>query len=144
MIAADLPAVEAIERASFSNPWSEATFRGEIQNLDISFPMVIVHEPERAVVGYIMYWLVGDEAQINNVAVHPDFRGKGIAEAALKLVLKSLRDKEAVFVSLEVRKSNAPALTLYKKLGFTVLGTRKGYYTNPVEDAYVMGLALGG
>jgi ribosomal-protein-alanine N-acetyltransferase len=138
----DLPVVGEIEALSFSNPWSDATFRGEIQNKGISFPMVIVRRADERVAGYVIYWHVRDEVQINNVAVHPDFRRKGICEAALKLVLKEIREKGAVFVSLEVRASNAAAIRLYEKLAFKVLGTRKGYYTNPVEDARVMGLVL--
>ncbi|MBP1660699.1 MAG: RimI3 [Candidatus Aminicenantes bacterium] len=140
---ADLPAVREIESLSFSNPWSDATFRGEIQNKGISFPMIIVRPQDGRVVGYIMYWQIRDEVQINNVAVHPDFRGKGIGEAAMRLVLKEVREKGATFATLEVRVSNAAAVRLYEKMGFKILGTRKGYYTNPVEDAYVMGLVLG-
>ena len=140
---ADLSAVREIEALSFSNPWSDATFRGEIQNKGISFPMIIFRPEDGRVVGYIIYWQIRDEVQINNVAVHPDFRGKGIAEAAMRLVLKEVRDNGAAFVTLEVRVSNAGAIHLYEKLGFKVLGTRKAYYTNPVEDAYVMGLSLG-
>ncbi len=140
---ADLAAVQEIESLSFSNPWSDATFRGEIQNKGISFPMIIVRPQDGRAVGYIMYWQIRDEVQINNVAVHPDFRGKGIGEAAMRLVLKEVREKGATFVTLEVRVSNAAAVRLYEKLGFKILGTRKGYYTNPVEDAYVMGLVLG-
>jgi ribosomal-protein-alanine N-acetyltransferase len=140
---ADLPAVQEIEALSFSNPWSDATFRGEIQNKGISFPMVIVRPPDGRVVGYIMYWQIRDEVQINNVAVHPDFRGKGIGDAAMRLVLKEVGEKGATFATLEVRVSNAAAVRLYEMLGFKILGMRKGYYTNPVEDAYVMGLVLG-
>jgi len=140
---ADLPAVQEIESLSFSNPWSDSTFRGEIQNKGISFPMIIVRPQDGRVVGYIMYWQIGDEVQINNVAVHPDFRGKGIGEAAMRLVLKEVREKGATFATLEVRVSNATAVRLYEKMGFKILGTRKGYYTNPIEDAYVMGLVLG-
>ena len=140
---ADLPAVHEIETRSFSNPWSDATFRGEIQNKGISFPMVIVRPEDRRVAGYIIYWHIRDEVQINNFAVHPDLRWKGIGEAVLRLVLKEVRDKGAVFATLEVRVSNTAATRLYEKLDFKILGTRKGYYTNPVEDAYVMGLVLG-
>lgn len=140
---ADLPAVHEIEARSFSNPWSDATFRGEIQNKGISFPMVIVRPADGGVAGYIIYWHIRDEVQINNFAVHPDFRWKGIGEAAMRLVLKEVRDKGAVFATLEVRVSNTAATRLYEKLDFKILGTRKGYYTNPVEDAYVMGLVLG-
>jgi len=140
----DLSAVCAIEAASFSNPWSAATFRGEIQNVGISFPMVVVLEPEHRVVGYVLYWQIQEDVQINNVALHPDFRGQGLGEAVLRLVLKEVRDNGAALVTLEVRPSNTPALTLYRKLGFKELGIRKAYYTNPVEDALVMGLDLAG
>jgi ribosomal-protein-alanine N-acetyltransferase len=140
----DISVVHVIEELSFSNPWSDATFLGEVQNEGISFPAVIVHEPDQKVAGYIIYWQVRDEVQINNIALHPDFRGRGIGEAALTAVLKEVRGKGATFVTMEVRPSNMPAVSLYRKLGFKVLGTRKGYYGNPVEDAYVMGLALGG
>ena len=143
MIEADIPAVLVIEGLSFSNPWSDATFRGEVQNKGISFPVVIVHEPDQRVAGYIIYWQIRDEVQITNIALHPDFRGRGIGETVLSVILKEVRGKGATFVTLEVRSSNAPAVSLYRKLGFKVLGTRKGYYGNPVEDAYVMGLALG-
>lgn len=143
MIEADIPAVLVIEGLSFSNPWSDATFRGEVQNKGISFPVVIVHEPDQRVAGYIIYWQIRDEVQITNIALHPDFRGRGIAETVLTVILKEVRGKGATFVTLEVRSSNTPAVSLYRKLGFKVLGTRKGYYGNPVEDAYVMGLALG-
>jgi ribosomal-protein-alanine N-acetyltransferase len=143
MIEADIPAVLVIEGLSFSNPWSDATFRGEVQNKGISFPVVIVHEPDQRVAGYIIYWQIRDEVQITNIALHPDFRGRGIGETVLTVILKEVSGKGATFVTLEVRSSNMPAVSLYRKLGFKVLGIRKGYYGNPVEDAYVMGLALG-
>jgi ribosomal-protein-alanine N-acetyltransferase len=143
MIEADIPAVLVIEGLSFSNPWSDATFRGEVQNKGISFPVVIVHEPDQRMAGYIIYWQIRDEVQITNIALHPDFRGRGIGATVLTVILKEVRGKGATFVTLEVRSSNTPAVSLYRKLGFKVLGTRKGYYGNPVEDAYVMGLALG-
>lgn len=142
MIEADIPDVLIIEGLSFSNPWSAATFRGEVQNEGISFPVVIVHEPDQRVAGYVIYWLIQDEVQITNLALHPDFRRRGIGQTVLKVILKEVYEKGATFVTLEVRSSNTPAISLYRKLGFKVLGTRKGYYGNPVEDAYVMGLAL--
>jgi [ribosomal protein S18]-alanine N-acetyltransferase len=143
MRASDLAAVREIEALSFSNPWPDSTFLGEVQNKGISFPMVIVGPEDGRVVGYVMYWLIRDEVQINNFAVHPEFRGRGLGEAALRLVLSEVREKGAALATLEVRVSNAAALGLYEKLGFKELGTRKAYYTNPVEDAYVMGLVLG-
>ena len=138
----DLPAVMAIETVSFSNPWSEETFRGEIQNRPISQPLVVLHGPEERVVGYLIYWQIHEDVQINNIAVHPDFRGRGIGEATLRAGLERAVAAGAAYVTMEVRPSNAAALGLYRKMGFHVLGIRPGYYTNPGEDAYVMGLSL--
>jgi ribosomal-protein-alanine N-acetyltransferase len=138
----DLPVVRSIENASFPNPWSENTFRGEIQNTLISEPLVAVHRPDGRVIGYVVYWRVRDDVQINNIAVHPDFRGQGIGETIMKHVLGRVRREGASFVSLEVRASNVAALTLYRKLGFDLLGVRKGYYLNPSEDALVLGLVF--
>jgi ribosomal-protein-alanine N-acetyltransferase len=138
----DLPEVVSIEKMCFPNPWGKDTFRGEIQNRAISFPLVAVHREDRRIVGYIIFWLIGDEAQINNVAVHPDYQGKGYGERLMRYALEQLREYRAHFVTLEVRVSNTRAFNLYKKLGFSVLGVRKEYYSNPTEDAYVMGLIL--
>jgi ribosomal-protein-alanine N-acetyltransferase len=139
----DLPAVRAIEALSFSNPWSDNTFRGEIQNTPVSFPMVVVRRPGEEVVAYIIYWQIRDDVQVNNVAVHPDCRGLGLGEALMRYAIARVRESGATFMTLEVRQSNAPALTLYKKLGFDVMGTRKNYYTKPDEDAFVLALVLG-
>jgi ribosomal-protein-alanine N-acetyltransferase len=139
----DLPAVLAIEHLSFPNPWHESTFRGEIQHRPISFPMVIVHETLGRVIGYIVYWAVGDEVQINNIAVHPEFRGMGIGERVMRQVIEEVKFRGARLITLEVRPTNSAAMALYKKLGFKMMGIRKGYYTMPPEDAIVLALHLG-
>ncbi|MEW5901445.1 MAG: ribosomal protein S18-alanine N-acetyltransferase [Acidobacteriota bacterium] len=139
---ADLPSVLAIENVSFPNPWHESTFRGEIQHRPISFPYVIVHSILNRVIGYVIYWQIGDEVQINNIAVHPDFRRLGIGEAALRQVIAEVKLREVRLVTLEVRPSNPAALALYKKMGFRLLTIRKAYYSNPVEDALVLTLHL--
>jgi len=144
----DLPAVRAIEVQSFTNPWSDNTFRGEIQNTSFSFPMVVVRRPgnpvvaDGEVVGYVIFWMIGDDVQVNNVAVRPDCRGLGLGDAMMRYAIAKVRGAGATFMTLEVRQSNTPALGLYRKLGFEVLGTRKNYYTNPDEDARVLGLVL--
>jgi ribosomal-protein-alanine N-acetyltransferase len=138
----DLPEVLAIEKVSFPNPWRDSTFLGEIQNEPISFPFVAVHKTQLRVIGYIVYWKIEDEIQINNIAVHPDFRGQGIGESILRDVLDGARADGALFVLLEVRPSNAAARSLYIKLGFKFLAIRPRYYSNPDEDAIVMGLYL--
>lgn len=139
----DLPAVLAIERVSFPNPWHESTFRGEIHNRSISFPYVMLKEGENKVVGYVIYWKVGDEVQVNNIAVHPDYRRRGLGEALLRHVIAKAKEQGVNFISLEVRRSNLAAQSLYRKLGFEPLGVRRFYYSNPIEDAIVMGLSLG-
>jgi len=138
----DLASVRAIEALSFSSPWSENTFRGEIQNTSVSFPLVVIHRPDDEVVAYIIFWQIRDDVQVNNIAVHPDCRGRGIAEALMRFVIDKVRKAGATFLTLEVRPSSVPATALYMKLGFEILGTRKNYYTKPDEDAFVMGLVL--
>jgi ribosomal-protein-alanine N-acetyltransferase len=138
----DLPAVRAIEALSFPNPWSDDTFRGEIQNTSISFPFVVARRPGDEVVAYIVFWQIRDDVQVNNIAVHPDCRGLGIGEALMRFAVAKVRGEGAAIMTLEVRQSNTAALAIYKKLGFEVLGTRKNYYTKPDEDGFVMGLVL--
>jgi ribosomal-protein-alanine N-acetyltransferase len=138
----DLPEVRAIETLSFSNPWSDNTFRGEIQNTPVSFPMVVVRRPGEEVVGYVIFWQIRDDVQVNNVAVRPDCRGLGLGEALMRYAIAKVRAAGAAFMTLEVRQSNTAAVALYKKLGFEIMGTRKNYYTKPDEDAYVMALVL--
>jgi [ribosomal protein S18]-alanine N-acetyltransferase len=138
----DLPQVLAIEHLSFPNPWHESTFRGEIQHRPISFPLVIVHETLNRVIGYIIFWAISEDVQINNIAIHPDFRRLGIGERILKHVIEEVKSRGARLITLEVRPSNTAATLLYKKLGFKMMGIRKGYYTIPPEDAIVLGLRL--
>jgi ribosomal-protein-alanine N-acetyltransferase len=138
----DLPDVLAMENISFPNPWHETTFRGEIQNDDLSYPLVVIHRTLDKVIGYIVYWKIREEVQINNIAVHPDFKRMGIGEAILRDVIEEARGEGAHYISLEVRPSNAAARRLYAKLGFEFIGIRRNYYSNPDEDAIVLGLSL--
>lgn len=140
--AKDLSAVCEIENLSFSNPWPESAFIGEIHNLQISFPFAIIHRVSKKLIGYILYWHIKEEVQISNFAIHPDFRRKGLGEAVLKIILKKLHKQGAKFIFLEVRPSNTAARSLYKKLEFQVLKIRKNYYSNPLEDALIMGKHL--
>lgn len=142
MVKKDLPFVLEIENLSFPNPWRPVTFLGEISNQGISLPQVIVLKGEEKVIGYVVCWLIRDEAQIANLAVHPDYRRRGVAEAVMHHVFHRLRAEGATFVVLEVRPSNRAAMALYEKLSFSVLGTRKGYYSHPDEDAVLMGRIL--
>jgi len=138
----DLPDVLAIENISFPNPWHETTFRGEIQNDDLAYPLVVIHRELDKVIGYIIFWKIREEVQINNIAVHPDFKKMGIGEAVLRDVIEEARAEGAHYVSLEVRPSNTAARRLYAKLGFELIGIRRNYYSNPDEDAIVLGMSL--
>jgi len=138
----DLAHVLEIESLSFPNPWREMTFRGEIYNQPISFPFVIVHKFQRKIIGYVIFWCIKERAQINNIAIHPDFRRMGIAESVMFQVLDQIRKAGAKLITLEVRLSNLAARSLYNKLGFEVFGIKENYYNDPREDALIMGKFL--
>ena len=133
----------AIERQSFSNPWLESTFGGEIQNVGLSHPMVAAARPGGDVIGYVLYWLVGDEMQINNVAVHPEWRRRKIGETDASGGLGRRQAPRGDYRGARSPTVQPAARTLYeRKLGFGFLAVREDYYTQPVEDAIVLGLPL--
>jgi len=138
----DIPYVKETENLSFTNPWPEAAFKGEVENPGISFPYVIVLKGEERIVGHIIYWQIKEEVQISNIAVHPDFRGLGIGEKVIRSIMAKIKKEGVSYIFLEVRPSNKTAVALYKKLGFQKLGLRKNYYHNPIEDAIIMGRSL--
>lgn len=92
--------------------------------------------------GYIIFWLIQDEAQISNFAIHPDFRGRGLGEEVLSRILELIQKRGGKEVILEVRPTNMPARMLYAKFGFKVVGIRKQYYNLPREDAMLMAKVL--
>lgn len=138
----DISSVIEIEKLSYPNPWRDMTFRGEIYNQPVSFPFVIVHKYQKKIIGHIIFWCIKERAQINNIAIHPDFRRMGVAEAVMRKVLDQIKKAGAELVTLEVRPSNVAARSLYEKLGFEVLWVRQNYYSNPREDALIMGKFL--
>jgi ribosomal-protein-alanine N-acetyltransferase len=138
----DLVYVLEIENFSFSNPWRLSTFVGEINNYPISIPYVVVFRPDERVIGYIILWFIQEKVQISNFAIHPEFRRLGVGEAVLRYILAKIKREGARKVFLEVRPSNRAALSLYERMGFQILGVRKGYYRSPVEDALIMGRSI--
>lgn len=139
----DLAAVVAVEKLSFSDPWNWAMFASELQDRDYNFGRVAVEEKSGEVAGYCFFWIVpGDEAQISNIAVHPDRRRQGVAQFLLAEVVRESRAREATSVSLEVRESNAPARAFYEKMGFIEVGRRPKYYQNPKEDALILRMKI--
>ncbi|MGH7311445.1 MAG: ribosomal protein S18-alanine N-acetyltransferase [Candidatus Rokuibacteriota bacterium] len=139
---ADLDEVLAIERASFSMPWSRGAFLYEIEQNRVA-RCYVTREAER-VVGYICVWEVADEMHITNIAVDPAVRRRGIGRGLLGSVLEDARRRSTRLVVLEVRPSNAEARALYEAFGFQVVGRRRGYYYDTGEDALVMEIVLAG
>jgi [ribosomal protein S18]-alanine N-acetyltransferase len=137
----DLPRVLDIERLSFSQPWSLNSFRRE---LSLSFSRLILaltdNAPgERTIAGYLCRWLVAGEYHVLNIAVHPDFRQRGIGGDLMAEAVAEARARKAQLMILEVRRSNLEARKLYRKFGFEERRLRRNYY-GPGEDALVMEL----
>jgi [ribosomal protein S18]-alanine N-acetyltransferase len=133
----DLTGVLAVEAESFTNPWTREMYAWELQNRSVCH-IYVVRVPEERVVGFCAFWLVFDEIHINNVAIRPAYRARGLGTALMTHVLAEARRLGARRATLEVRASNAGALRLYERLGFYVAATRRHYYTNPVEDALIL------
>lgn len=131
----DLDEVMLIERRSFSLPWSETTFRGLMRRPSAA---LVVAELDGAVAGYLVMWFVAEEAEIGDIAVLPKLRRHGIGRALVGRAIDEARSRSANGVFLEVRASNEGARNMYEQAGFELVGTRSGYYTEPLEDAYVM------
>ena len=127
--------IAELETICFSDPWSEKSIASELDN-KLAFWLVAA-EGDR-VAGYIGSQTVMDETDMMNVAVHPDFRRKGIAEALVNGLVEHLKTMGSHCLTLEVRASNVPAISLYEKLGFSEIGRRKNYYRNPREDALIL------
>jgi ribosomal-protein-alanine N-acetyltransferase len=134
---ADLDGVLAVESESFTNPWTREMYTWELQNRAVCH-IFVARTRDCAVAGFCAFWLVLDEIHINNVAVLPHLRGRGIGSALLHHVLGEARRLGARRATLEVRASNELARKLYERLGFYVAATRRNYYTNPVEDALIL------
>lgn len=131
-----IPAVAALERVCFSDPWSEGAFELELENTGGRFVLAV--NDENLVLGYIGMHIVLDEGHIANLAVDPLFRKKGVAAALLADAQSFAKKSGLAFLTLEVRQSNLPAQNLYHKFGFVPVGARPRYYQNPEEDALLM------
>ena len=132
----DLDEVLAIERASFSMPWSRGAFLYEIQQNRVARCNVM--REAGIVVAYLCLWEIADEIHITNVAVRPSHRRRGLARMLLAGALAEARARDIRLVVLEVRPSNREAIALYESFGFRVKGRRRGYYYDTGEDALVM------
>lgn len=132
-----IAAILAIEKVSNGAPWSERSFRNELQHPNGVF---LVAKDGGRVVGYAGAWYVVDEAHITTVAVDPDYRRKGIGRALTIAILDAAKERGMACSTLEVRAGNEAAIELYQQLGYVTTARRKAYYPDNQEDALVMWL----
>jgi len=137
MTGLDLDEVLEIEEASFTNPWTRSMFEQELLNPGVSH-LYVLRSGQGQVAAFCVDWIVADELHINNLAVRPECRGMGAGRLLLESVFGRAVALGARRATLEVRRSNAAALKLYERLGFSVAAIRKNYYDHPVEDALIL------
>lgn len=143
MTSDDLDIVMRIEGASFDSPWTRSNFADELKNSDIALPLVL--EQNKTIIGFIVLWIIMDECHLANIALDPDYRGRGLGKLMMQQVIAIARQNQCVKVMLEVRKSNTTAIALYQKFLFEKVGVRKNYYHDGFmnsEDALLMDLNL--
>lgn len=146
----DLDEVSRIEKAVYpivtvgtTAPWSEGQFREELAKPYSQFLVLTDNETDIKIAGYLVSWILFDECQVLNIAVDLPYRGLGFAKLMLHKCVQIAVQKNLKRVTLEVRKSNLPAIQLYQKMQFVITHVRKGFYSNG-EDAYHMTLLLEG
>ena len=127
--------VAQLEALCFSDPWSERSIAGELDN---PLSTWLICADGDAVLGYVGSQTVMGETDMMNVAVHPDARRQGIARRLILALVEELKQQGSHCLTLEVRASNQNAISLYQKLGFLQIGRRPNYYRNPKEDALIM------
>ena len=138
----DLLEVVEIEQSSGLSPWGWDAYHRELQSDDRGLMWVAQVDNNwgtaESLAGHAVGRLVADELHINNVAVRESYRRRGVARALLSRLLEAARGYRALRAFLEVRAGNAPAQALYERCGFSVVGRRRNYYTNPTDDALIM------
>ena len=132
---ADVDGVAAVEAATFPTPWSRDAFASEMSNAAARY---LVAELDGQIIGFAGAWIILDESHITNIAVLKEHRGQGIGRALTAGLLQYLSNLGAAYATLEVRRSNVVAQSLYESLGFIRLGVRKRYYEDNREDALIM------
>ncbi len=138
---ADVERVMEIEKEGFLHPWSREIIERELQHA-WSQVVLALDGAGGLVVGYIVFWLVHDEVHVLNVATAADARRRGVGRALMEMAEQEGRRRDARLATLEVRRSNTPALALYRAIGYRQVGVRPNYYAEEKEDAIVMVKAL--
>ena len=140
MIEEDLSAVTAIEEESFSTPWTRGTFLSLLKQPSACLFSAV--DSNECIIGYTAVWFVGDEGELGDLAVDRGARRNGVGSLLLHAVVEEGRKRALRRFFLEVRESNDGAQSLYSRHGFEIVGSRRNYYTNPVEDAVLMQFLL--
>lgn len=135
MTSSHIEVIVSLEKECFSSPWSENGLKTELDN---NFACFLVAFSGDRIAGYIGSHNVLGEVYITNVAVFPEFRRNGVGKALVEFLVDEMKNESAEFVTLEVRKSNFNAISLYEKCGFEKVGERKNFYEKPIEDAILM------
>ena len=131
-----IPILAELERQCFAEPWSEKSLREELENPQAVF--LTAETPQGELLGYSGMHDVLGEGYIDNIAVFPQARGKGVGSALVRALCDYGERNRLDFITLEVRPSNEAALALYHKFGFCQEGIRKNYYRHPTEDAWLL------
>lgn len=136
MLASDVEAVYIIECRSFPTPWSIESFYKEINENRLAHYYVV--EDEGRIIAYGGMWVIVDESHVTNIAVLPEYRGKGVGNILVESMIEAARPMDVFNMTLEVRVSNESAIKLYEKHGFERSGVRPNYYKENNEDALIM------
>ncbi len=132
----DIDAVDKIAQQAYgTHHWSKDAFYSELQNKLAKYYVAILNND---IVGFAGFWSIIDEAHITTIAVSTDFKRKHIGETLLKSILDECYNQKVKYLTLEVRESNVPAISMYEKYGFQSFGVRKGYYQDNNENALIM------
>lgn len=140
MRAQDVDRVVQIETGAFTTPWSAETFHGLVDRPGAE--LHVLEHPSDGVIGYAVLWCVLDQAELANIAVAPEHRGRGHGAELLARIMDVARERGVKSMYLEVRTSNREAVALYRRFGFAEIGVRQGYYERPREDAVMMVVRL--
>jgi ribosomal-protein-alanine N-acetyltransferase len=134
---AELDQVAALEAASFTNPWTRDMLARELRSSDVA-RVYVLRVSGGLIAAFCACWIIHDELHINTLAVEAAERRRGLATRLMRFVLAEAAGEGARRATLEVRRSNEPALKLYERLGFRVTAVRPQYYVKPVEDGLVL------
>lgn len=138
----DLDRIVELEQQLFTTSWKKEDFLYEIYENTFSFNFVL--EVENIIIGYVGVWIMYEQSQITTIGIDKDYQRKGYAEVLMKEIIQFACEEGSEVMSLEVRVSNQPAISLYEKCGFVNQAVRKNYYQDNNEDAYLMVKGLEG